>query len=124
MSAPEHRSSQESVRDHLSNERTYLAWLRTSLSIITFGIGLNRLGLYLNQLTVGGGHDVPRTGTARLGIGMIAVGMGLLVWGVVRYEHARRQIDSQDFRAARLSPWIVTIAILVLSGITVYLLMP
>ncbi|RUS31614.1 hypothetical protein BC938DRAFT_477459 [Jimgerdemannia flammicorona] len=27
------------ARDHLSNERTYLAWLRTSLSIITVGVG-------------------------------------------------------------------------------------
>jgi uncharacterized membrane protein YidH (DUF202 family) len=27
------------ARDHLANERTYLAWLRTSLSTISVGIG-------------------------------------------------------------------------------------
>lgn len=27
------------VQDHLSNERTYLAWLRTSLSLASIGIG-------------------------------------------------------------------------------------
>ena len=122
MSTPEHQPRQEDVRDHLSNERTYLAWLRTSLAIITFGIGLNRFGLYLNQLAADGGPPM-RTGTVRLGIGMVAVGMGLLVWGAVRYEHARRQIDERQFRAARISPWVVTAVILVLSAASLYLLM-
>ncbi|GAA5801251.1 hypothetical protein HPULCUR_006696 [Helicostylum pulchrum] len=27
------------ARDHLANERTFLAWLRTSLSLITVGVG-------------------------------------------------------------------------------------
>ena len=27
---------QPDVRDHLANERTFLAWMRTSLAIITF----------------------------------------------------------------------------------------
>jgi hypothetical protein len=34
------------VGDHLANERTYLAWLRTALSISAFGIAINRFSLY------------------------------------------------------------------------------
>ncbi|KAK6458956.1 uncharacterized protein RJT20DRAFT_132113 [Scheffersomyces xylosifermentans] len=31
------------ARDHMANERTFLAWLRTSLSFITIGIGVTQL---------------------------------------------------------------------------------
>jgi putative membrane protein len=122
---PDHppRPHQEAVRDHLSNERTHLAWLRTALAIITFGIGLNRIGAYLNEVAASHGEVLPRMGTGRLGIGMVAAGMSLLVWGAVRYESVRRQIDRQDFRAARLAPWIVNGIILALSGVSLWLLL-
>jgi putative membrane protein len=116
------RTRQEDIRDHLANERTFLAWLRTSLAIITFGIGLNRFSLYLNELAAHGGPPV-RTGTGRLGIGMVAVGMGLLVWGAVRYEIARRQIEAREFRAVRVLPWAITTVVLLLAGAALFLVM-
>jgi putative membrane protein len=32
------------VREHLANERTYLAWLRTSLAMMAFGLGAAKFG--------------------------------------------------------------------------------
>jgi len=54
---------------------------------------------------------------------MVALGMGLLAWGAVRYELARRQIDARDFVAARVWPWVVTIVILAFSGVALFLVM-
>ncbi|KAJ2236011.1 hypothetical protein GGH97_005612, partial [Coemansia sp. RSA 475] len=31
------------ARDHLANERTYLAWIRTSLSMVTVGVAIRQL---------------------------------------------------------------------------------
>ncbi|KAK9679371.1 hypothetical protein K7432_016299, partial [Basidiobolus ranarum] len=31
------------ARDHLANERTFLAWIRTSLSLITVGVAIAQL---------------------------------------------------------------------------------
>lgn len=33
------------ARDHLANERTYLAWLRTSLALVLLGVGVERFSL-------------------------------------------------------------------------------
>ena len=33
------------VRDHLANERTYLAWMRTAISLMGFGVVIVRLRL-------------------------------------------------------------------------------
>ncbi|HOK48281.1 MAG TPA: DUF202 domain-containing protein, partial [Bryobacteraceae bacterium] len=39
-----------SARDHLANERTFLAWLRTAVALISLGIAINRFSLYLSRL--------------------------------------------------------------------------
>src|SRR6266487_891341 len=38
------------VTDHLANERTFLAWIRTGLATITSGFVVQRFGLLLRQL--------------------------------------------------------------------------
>ena len=35
--------------DHLSNERTFLAWIRTSISVIVFGFVVARFGITLRE---------------------------------------------------------------------------
>jgi len=40
------------VADHMSNERTFLAWIRTSLGIIAFGFVIERFGLFIKQMGV------------------------------------------------------------------------
>ncbi|MEM9945649.1 MAG: DUF202 domain-containing protein, partial [Cyanobacteria bacterium P01_D01_bin.36] len=37
-------------REHQANERTFLAWLRTSISLIGFGFAIARFGLFIQQL--------------------------------------------------------------------------
>ena len=37
-------------REHQANERTFLAWLRTSLALIGFGFVIARFGLFLREL--------------------------------------------------------------------------
>jgi putative membrane protein len=37
------------VSEHLANERTHLAYIRTAVSVIGLGIAINRFSLYLVQ---------------------------------------------------------------------------
>jgi putative membrane protein len=37
-------------REHQANERTFLAWLRTSIALIGFGFAIARFGLFLREL--------------------------------------------------------------------------
>ncbi|KAJ1839740.1 hypothetical protein LPJ70_004943, partial [Coemansia sp. RSA 2708] len=43
------------ARDHLANERTYLAWVRTSLSMVTVGVAIRQL--YRVSIDLGGDVD-------------------------------------------------------------------
>jgi putative membrane protein len=39
-------------REHQANERTFLAWLRTSIALIGFGFAIARFGLFLQELQI------------------------------------------------------------------------
>jgi hypothetical protein len=38
------------ARDHLANERTFLAWVRTSVAVVVFGFAIGRFAIALRQL--------------------------------------------------------------------------
>ncbi|KAF9432630.1 hypothetical protein BGZ76_010531 [Entomortierella beljakovae] len=62
------------ARDHLANERTYLAWLRTSLSLITVGVAVTQLFRLQTNDSKGGLISVSDMGRP-LGGSFIALGI-------------------------------------------------
>src|SRR5258708_22339078 len=99
------------AREHLANERTLLAWTRTSLTLVGLGFVVARFGLSVRQLT---GQDTGRGSSTALGIAVIGGGLIAGVAGLVRFLRVRRQIDADDFRP---EVW----AELLLAGVTVVL---
>src|SRR3954464_14924537 len=83
------------VRDHLANERTFLAWVRTALGLIGVGFVLARMGLFLEQLAsvevpgrrheFRGSHEFLATG-----IIFLLAGTALCAGSLWLYERARK----------------------------------
>jgi inner membrane protein YidH len=69
------------TRDHLANERTYLAWLRTAANVMVLGLAIARLI----------GHGGPRAIWA--GSILVAVGAAGLAYGAIRYQRVSVEID-------------------------------
>lgn len=101
------------ARDHLANERTYLAWLRTSLSLITVGVAVTQL---FRLQTADPGHpnqlikvsDMGRP----LGGSFIALGVLFLWLGTSRYFHNQSVLSYGQFPASRGSVILATITVL------------
>jgi putative membrane protein len=49
MTAAVPRTRIGKASDHLANERTFLAWIRTSISIIVFGFVVAKFGITLRE---------------------------------------------------------------------------
>lgn len=108
------------LSDHLSNERTYLAYLRTAVSLMSFGIAINRFSIFLetsNRTPESSRPAGKLIGSEQIGIGMVAIGMALLVWAAVHYYLVLRQIERQDFRPRPRSIFLLT-ALILASGIS------
>jgi len=79
------------LRTRLAVERTLMATVRSALGLITFGIVLFEFVEYLRGRSVGA--DWPSRDVVRdIGIGMMALAIGLLVAGLVSGNHMSRRL--------------------------------
>ena len=81
------------VRDHLANERTFLAWVRTSIALLGFGVLIAKLRFLEIAPTVG-------VRSTRLGLAFACVGLLTLLLAAWHYDRTRRMIDGGDYQAA------------------------
>jgi putative membrane protein len=88
--------------DHLANERTFLAWVRTSISVIVFGFVVAKFGITLREFLRLGGH-VAAEGRLSLviGVGFMAMGIFMAIVAVYRYRVTLRRLESREFQPAR-----------------------
>jgi putative membrane protein len=108
------------VSEHLANERTYLAWLRTSLSLLTLGFATSKFGEFLRTLhgkSEGEFSPSLMLGSYRFGVGMVILGTLVSAYSCLQYQQARKAIDTDSYRAPVKLIWFITI-FSILFGIT------
>jgi putative membrane protein len=88
------------VTDHLANERTFLAWIRTAIAVMTLGVAINRFALFLMEMhqVVPQVRDLANRHVEKLGIGLVLLGIVLLVGATWHYLHVGKTIDDETYR--------------------------
>ena len=100
-SEPREVQVEPTVRDHLANERTFLAYVRTSLAMIGFGFVIARLD--------------PRAFLSLVsGVLMVIGGIAMALFGAYRYVAERRALIEHRWHTLRPN---VAIGMAVASGI-------
>ncbi|MFC3886216.1 YidH family protein [Bacillus songklensis] len=101
------------IQQHLANERTYLAWLRTAVAIV--GIGFLAVSLHFNY----GPRVSEATDKIALAMMLFALIVGLFVMtvGSVSYLAKRKEINGGAFQS------ISTIVIVVSSAVSILILL-
>lgn len=89
------------ARDHLANERTFLAWVRTGVALIVFGFAIGRFTIAIRQMMEVQGRVSPPGGlSAWFGASAIIAGVLLTSVGLLRYRQTRVQLESGKFEPA------------------------
>jgi putative membrane protein len=114
------------ARDHLANERTFLAWVRTGVATIIFGFAIGRFSLALREFMKLQGYKSVTPGfTTWLGIISAVGGVLLLLAGLGRYRKTKMQLDTNTFEPAGfvidLVSYLLAIFGLVLAGYLAYI---
>ena len=114
------------ARDHLANERTFLAWLRTGVATIVFGFAIGRFSIALREFMKLQGYASSTPGfTTWLGIISAVGGVLLILAGLKRYRQTKVQLDSDTFEPAGsvidVVSWLLAVFGLVLAGYLAYI---
>src|SRR5437899_11024858 len=81
---PAHIGTSKRVTDHLANERTFLAWIRTGLATITFGFVVERFGLLLRELGFKGNTSiVPVHLSSFFGVSLTILGVLMMIIALI-----------------------------------------
>ncbi len=112
-------------RVHLANERTFLAWIRTSISIMAFGFVVEKFSLFVKQIAyyMGKSLQPPSRGyTSIIGIFLVGLGVVMGVLALVRYKTVERQIDEDTYSPSPLLNLLLALAVIVIGLFLVFYL--
>jgi putative membrane protein len=100
----------EDYRDHAANERTFLAWVRTGIAVIAFGLVIERFNLFvltLAQSSLGAAVPAPQLHTLARhagryeGFAFILCGLAIVVLATARFIRTTRLLDDPQPHSAR-----------------------
>jgi putative membrane protein len=92
-------------RDHAANARTFLAWVRTGIAVIAFGVVIEKLNLFVLTLTTLKSFDTDyRLQLERLsgpvgrydGLAFIVIGVAMILLGAARFVRIGRLLDDSE----------------------------
>ena len=97
------------IRDHLANERTLLAWMRTGVAVIGLGFIVARFGLLIRELGASGPRHLPQGASTVFGVLLVVCGVALLFLANRRYQEVGHAIESNDFVwSSDMGKWLTT----------------
>lgn len=110
-----------SVNDHLANERTLLAWIRTAITLIALAIAVLKISVDQGEIRI-------RIATGRsmsdpslmIGMLMLTGCCLLLMLSYFNYLKTRKQILNNSYTPSIYSPAVVVIGIIILVLTIVY----
>jgi putative membrane protein len=123
-SAPSQTSTtfKGSFTDHLANERTFLAWIRTGLGIFAFGCAVARFG-GSDHVQISSKSSFHEMKSVLSGLILISCGIITQFYSIYRYHRINQQIMHKDLtEVSRVREPIIATLVLLLSMIALLII--
>jgi putative membrane protein len=102
-------------RVHMANERTFLAWIRTSIGIMAFGFVVEKFSLFVRQVSYFLGKEItppPGGYSSFFGISLVALGAFMGALAFIRYKKVEKQIDDDTYQPSKILDVMLAISVL------------
>ncbi len=121
------KTSKASATDHLANERTFLAWIRTSIAITGLGFVVVKFSLFLRQISLALGEKLalPNHGySSIIGVSLVIIGAVMTLLAFIRYRNIEKHLQNGTYFPSFFLSLLLTVAIVAISLLLVLYLLP
>jgi putative membrane protein len=102
------------TEDHLANERTYMAWMRTAIAITSYGV-------VILKLRSSRGDSVFHYGFGwKLGLIFAIIGLLTVLFCTLQYFSVRKSIEEERFYPSELKILLFSGIVFFLGGAVIY----
>jgi putative membrane protein len=110
-------SNDRRAAEYLANERTFLAWIRTAIALLSLGLALAKFGVWFRDLAASMGRSFPVGQGTSMPVGEILMGFGgaLAVLAAWHYHAINLAIEEDRVRPNRGLIILITLGILLLA---------
>lgn len=101
-------------RVHMANERTFLAWIRTSIGIMAFGFVVEKFALFVKQISYLLGKEVIPSlpgYSSFFGVSLVVLGAIMGVLSFIRYKKVEKQIDQDTYQPSLILDIMLAISV-------------
>ncbi len=110
--------------DHLANERTFLAWIRTSIGVMAFGFVIEKFAVFVKQIALflekqkglenTSVSAFQQESPSIFGVFLIVIGALIGLFAYIKYKKTEKQIDEDTYQSSRTLASVLTLLIIVL----------
>jgi putative membrane protein len=107
--------------DHLANERTFLAWIRTNLGIMAFGFVVEKFSFFIQEIgSFLGKTPMPEASapdatlegySSIFGISLVAIGAILCIFAFFKFKKTENQINADTYHSSILLDTLLAILV-------------
>jgi putative membrane protein len=112
-------------QQHLANQRTFLAWLRTCVALIGLGFVVARFGLFLFPIFTGGDPSIYATNlvasfetstyySSIIGTSMVILGIVFTIFALRNYIYTYKSIEQGTYSPKHFDIYILSMALVIL----------
>lgn len=98
------------IQQHLANERTYLAWIRTSITIMGVGFLITNLHFSTTKIKINMADILAKV----IGLASIVVGIIALIITTISYFKKGNEINHQTFRFSKLMVVFLSVSLILI----------
>ncbi|QEH41468.1 YidH family protein [Chitinophaga sp. XS-30] len=113
-----HKTPSGKATDHLANERTFLAWIRTAIAIMAFGFVVVKFSLFIRQLAYAfSDKAIPlpqHSYSGIIGVFLVSLGGVISLLSFMRYKKIERNLNEDVFYPS--SRLIILLTLFILLG--------
>lgn len=116
------KNKKEMINEQMSNERTFLSWIRTGIGIMVFGFVIVKFSLFVNQLPVALFHNsnIPKNGfTIFIGTALVFTGALTIVLAYWKYRQTHKLLQKGEYLYSTLLLTVLTMVIFLMSIIII-----